>query len=201
MKQVLKPKSIKGLSPLGGLLVCALQGCAINFEITSQRTALENQMLGEYKDINSDLYLISSVRAMDQVAQNGPDVTKNAKQAQQNRIYNQDDIDELKNLQILGERADGMLTILPAGTGLVQKATSAQKELAKILVNEENHDRRVIWQFTISENANLKQSDLDKVKETFAKQVLAKAKEGHWFQSEAAGWYQKKGQTTQGQTQ
>ncbi len=169
--------------------------CAINFEITSQRTALENQMLGTYQDTDRELYVISSVRSLDKQAQGEVSVADKAKLARQNQIFNQDDIDELKNLQIIGETDDGDLKLLPGNIGLAAKATADQNSLANLMVTEENHDREIIWQHTIASNENLKPTDLDKVRRTYAAQMLKNAKPGQWFFASGSGWYQKTGET------
>ena len=85
-------------------LLCS---CTFNVNLTSQRTALENQIIGSQKQLDHDLILISSVRALDedgQVKENDFSVShERALQAKQNRQFNQDDILELKSNEIIGE--------------------------------------------------------------------------------------------------
>lgn len=166
-----------------------IPSCTINFELPSERTALENQILGKYQEIDDELYMISSVRTLQKDQPNQP--FKKATRSRQNQIFNQDDIDELKSLQILGETHDGQLIILPKKIGLVSQATPKQLNLAKLLVKEENHDRMIIWKHTIFENDNLKSSDMGKVKSTYADQIFKKAKTGHWFLRKNGEWVQK----------
>ena len=148
-------------------------------------------MLGEYQELNDELYMISSVRALEnkQPAQDGQEAQ--AQRARQNQLYNLDDIDELKNLQILGETHEGKLTILPQSKGFVAKATPKQLNLARILVTEENYDREIIWKHTIATNENLSKKDLLKVKKTYAKQIYQKSKSGHWYKNDSGVWTQK----------
>ena len=169
-------------------LSLSLSSCAINFELTSQRTALENQILGTYEEIDSELYMISSVRGIEDSSSSK---NNRVKFSRQNQIFNRDDIDELKSDQILGETYEGTIMVLPSGKGLVSQATKKKLSLARILVKEENRDRTVIWKNTIEENQNLTMSDMGKVRETYALQIFEKAKAGHWFRRKAEGWIQK----------
>ena len=182
------------------IMLIALQGCAINFELTSQRTALENQILGSHKDIDDNLYLISSVRALEKEARGEVSLGQKAKMAVQNQIFNRDDIDEFKGLQILGEAQNGSLKLLPKGVGLREKATKKQVDLAAILVAEENHDRMVIWRDTIRKSPHLESKDLFKVRKAYSQQIFAKALVGHWFYNKKKGWHQKReGSTSEGE--
>lgn len=177
-----------------------LTGCAINFELTSQRTALENQILGSYEELDDDLLLVSSVRALDESGKK-KEITVSSLQvdalrARQNQQFNKDDLDEFKTKQMIGEVADGTLALLPAGRGLVAKAQKKELSLARLLVKEENHDRRIVWRRIIELNENLKASDMPKVRKTYADQIFKKAPAGHWFKRETGNWIQKSAKNT-----
>lgn len=46
------------MKSLSILFACAyLSGCAFNFDVTSQRTALENQVMGSYKELEDELVM------------------------------------------------------------------------------------------------------------------------------------------------
>lgn len=172
------------------------QGCAINFELTSQRTALEKQILGSYEELDDDLLMISSVRALDEEGKKKgydlSDLQMKALKAKQNQQFNRDDIDELKNDQILGENSRGYLSVLPKGVGLINTTTKKRLNLAKLLTKEENHDREIVWARIIQLNENLSKKDIPKIRETFAKQAYQDAPAGHWFQGKSGIWKQKK---------
>lgn len=177
------------------LIVLAFSGCAFNFEITSQRTALENQVLGSYQEMDDDLVLVTSVRSLDSEGKKKEidvsDLQQRAIVARQNQEFNRDDVDELKQAQILGEANDGQLVILPAGIGLVEKATEAQSKLARSLVDEENKDREVVWRRIVQSNENLTEEDLPDVRRTFAKMQRESAQKGVWLQAEDGKWSRK----------
>ncbi len=93
--------------------VFGVGGCTFKVALTSQRTALENQIMGTYSELEDGLVLNSSVR--------GPS-TKTLKQrhdlAMKNQAFNQDDLDELKTKSLIGEAKNGMIEILKSGSGL-----------------------------------------------------------------------------------
>src|SRR5688572_5441341 len=132
------------LMPMLMLVIAAAitSSCTFNFEVTSQRTALENQVMGTYRELEDDLVLISAVRAPKAGAAVSPH-RQRALDAKQNQDFNRDDIDELKTIGVLGETAGGTVALLPPSIG--KAADSAAARLAAQLVVEENRDREVIW--------------------------------------------------------
>lgn len=172
---------------LGGL-----GGCTINFEVTSQRTALENQVMGSYKELDDDLVLMSSVRGQDAPGSATPR-QKKAIDARQNQEFNRDDVDELKTLEVLGEAANGTLAVVPPALGKSQQIAKDKLKLAETLVDEENADRATIWRRIIENNPNLSQKDLPQVQRTYAKMQQDQTLPGQWYQGEAGGWQKKVG--------
>lgn len=175
------------------LNVVLLGSCTYSFEVSSQRTALENQILGTYQEIDEDLVLISSVRAVDESGNLKPqefsDLQRRALRARQNQEFNRDDIDELKNLGIIGETFTGELLLTPEGNG--RAAAERKRRLAGDLIKEENRDRGVIWLRIIQINEELKASDLEEVRKTYGRTKFNEAEEGHWLLDENSIWFQK----------
>jgi len=170
--------------------------CSFKFEITSQRTALENQVMGSYKEIDDDVILMSSVRGVDQDGKTtSHEVSDNqlaAVRAKQNQEFNRDDLDELKAAQIIGEAPDGTITVLPAGVGSAEKAPPPQLSFARALIAEENRDRQSIWRRIVQSNHSLTEKDLPEVRRTFARMQFDSGQPGHWFQDDNGNWQQKK---------
>jgi uncharacterized protein YdbL (DUF1318 family) len=176
-------------------LVLATMGCTFNFELTSQRTALENQVMGAYKELDDDLVLVSSVRAAGTPA---PATVlapgqKKALDARQNQEFNRDDVDELKDKEVLGETAAGGLALLPRGVGHATAVDGAVLKLAATLVAEENRDRAEVWRRIIDANSNLSDRDLPDVRKTYAKLQREATQPGQWFQDDGGTWQRKPG--------
>ncbi len=175
--------------PTMTLLAClSLSACTFNFELTTQRTALENQVMGSYRELEDDLILVSSVRGGKQAKAEMDQAHKRALDARQNQEFNRDDLDELKDKQIVGETALGAVALLPKGHGDAKDA-----KLAQILVAEENHDREDIWKRIIDSNENLSAKDLPEVRRTYAKLQRDTARAGQWVQDEGGNWTKKPG--------
>jgi uncharacterized protein YdbL (DUF1318 family) len=167
--------------------------CTFNFELTSQRTALENQVMGAYKELDDDLVLVSSMRGPDDPAPVVAPEEKKALDARQNQEFNRDDVDELKDKGVLGETAAGTVTVLPRGIGAADKVDAQLLKLAQALVTEENRDRDEIWKRIIASNANLGDKDMPAVRKTYAKMQRDTAAAGHWLQDDDGRWRRKDG--------
>lgn len=172
--------------------ISAAPACTFKFDLTSQRTALENQVMGSYKELEDDLVLVSSVRAGDKTtAAPLSEGQKRALLARQNQDFNRDDVDELKTKEIIGETKEGTIALLPPNLSQAVKVSGRDTQLAKTLVEEENQDRSFIWQRIIASNENLSAKDLPDVKRTYAKMQREAASAGQWVQSEAGAWQRK----------
>ena len=169
-------------------------GCTIQFDVTSQRTALENQILGTHKELDQDVVLISSVRAVDKdgsIKSNTFSTSHEmAVKAKQNQAYNQDDIKEFKDKQYVGENNDGLLEILPPGTGLIESINRRDKKILKVIVAEENRDRGIIWNRIITMNPELGKEHYTTVVDTFKKQNYENGNSGYWYKRNGK-WTQK----------
>lgn len=170
------------------VLGLGLSACTVSFELTSQRTALENQVMGSFKELEDELVLMSAVRAPGSARAASPQ-RQRALDARQNQSFNRDDIDELKDLGLIGETADGTVAIVPSAKAA--ETTPARAKLATELVSEENRDRNVIWQRIIEMNENLSAKDLGEVRKTYAKTQREGASTGHWYQTDGGTWVQK----------
>lgn len=160
-------------------------GCAFNFEVTSQRTALENQVMGSYKELDDELVLSGAVRG-DGAAQ----TVSPALKARQNQMFNTDEISELKDAGLLGEGADGYLKRISQRRPGIEVPRFLLETLDQ-LNKQENADRETIWRHMIAQNKNLSQRDLPNIGRSYAKIMREKTATGHWFQDEGGKWIQK----------
>ena len=161
-----------------------MTGCSFNFELTSQRTALENQIMGNYREIDDDLIVTnygkksaSGSRDRDTQIKDSAELDR----AKRNRAFNADDINDLKDDAILGESDDGMIKIMPKGTPGITAATPEQIKLAEALIDEENRDRVSIWQNEPSPQNEKDDQEHSTKKKEFHKQVYNESPKGHWF--------------------
>jgi uncharacterized protein YdbL (DUF1318 family) len=162
-----------------------LNACAFNFEVTSQRTALENQVMGTYKELDDELVLSGAVRGGAPVGEQSAAV-----KARQNQMFNTDEIAELKIAGLLGEGSDGYLKRIDRRSAGVNVPKFLMETLDQ-LNKQENSDRETIWRHMIAQNKNLTIKDLGNIGRSYARIQREKAAVGHWYQDESGKWVQR----------
>lgn len=180
------------------LVLTMSSGCSFNFELTSQKTALENQIMGSYKELDDEVLLMASVRGVNKdgsvsEAKVQSDAAKVALNARQNQSFNRDDVDEFKTRQILGESRSGQLVVLPNGTGLAESASESDLKFARVILEQENKDREVIVKRVVATNEKLSEKDLLEAKRVYRKTILDESPVGTWFENESGVWQRKVG--------
>jgi hypothetical protein len=176
---------------LTAFLGLALCGCvSAKIAVVDERTALENQILGSYEELDRDLQLIASVRSSDDSGRAGgaaafSRIRERAIQARQTQQFNQDDVDELKAAGCLGEVHDGTLAARDCPDGSDPRV----RDRIDRLVTTENDARRTILQFIVTASPDLTEKDLPQVVTTYARMQRNKVKKGEWVR-ESAGWKQ-----------
>ena len=174
------------------ILVLAVTGCAPKAEVKVQfietRTSLENQVLGTYKQIGQEAWMISSVRATDQAATPLSPSKKEVFRAIENQEFNSDDITEFKDEGLIGESSNGELVL---GDKLSTLAP-ARLSLVREIIAEENQDRLTIIRRIIMENPQLRPESLEAVRQAFASIFWQKAAPHHWLITSEGQWLMKK---------
>jgi hypothetical protein len=177
-------------------LLVLLSSCSFNFELTSQKTALENQIMGSYKELDDEVLQLASVRGVStdgqvKEAKIQGDAAKLAQQAKQNQSFNRDDVDELKTLQLIGEAKTGQIITLPKGIGLYENAKEEDRNFAKYLIEQENRDRDIVVKRLVSTTASLSNKDLSEAQKVYRSSLLSESPEGTWYQTEEGTWERK----------
>lgn len=183
-----------GQSGILWVLVILVVGCGgplVGVTVVDERTALENQVLGTYEELNQEVLLVASVRYIDpkgqlQKAPEVPPGKKTVIRALQRASFNKDDIDQYKEQGVLGENNQGGITLLAP-----DKIAPVQLPFVENLVQEENADREVVMGRVIETNEKLSEKDLPRVKKMFAALNRDKASTGHMVQSEGGKWIKK----------
>ena len=101
-----------------GLMGTALSGCTlaeVKVNVASERTSLENQILGSYNSLSEETLLVASVRGVDplgriQTPQKKSGEQQDAVTAMQVLSFHADDVDAFKRLGWVGEDNKGLLT-------------------------------------------------------------------------------------------
>lgn len=158
---------------------------AIN--ITGEKTALERQLIGEYKEIEKDAWVTSTVMVPSKGERRAIGaVDESMLQAIQMRELNLDRIRQYKDMGIVGEMYNGYVGIVD------EKKLQSMKdsEVIRSVINDENNARQIIFMKS-SGSKDAKDPKAIQFGYDFAKEQQAKAKKGDWIQKEDGRWVKK----------
>jgi len=172
--------------------VAFFTGCAIKLPkitATGERTALENQIIGSYKTIESEALLISSVRS--DISSDSLQFTEEKRKVLESfrrQQFNADDVKDFKKAGAIGEKADGLLEIRE--TVQYQEDTNYHKLVDKI-VSEENEDRLLIMKRIVQLHPEIDPDDRAKVGYVYALLKQEASPPGTWIQNQDESWKKK----------
>ncbi len=175
--------------PVAFLTACG--GPLVGVTVVDERTALENQVLGTYQELNQQVMLVASVRYIDpkgklKQTQELPPGKKDVVRALQRVSFNKDDLNRYKSLGIIGENNEGGITLLEP-----EKVQPDDRAFVENLIKEENEDRLAIMSRIIETNETLAPSELPRVHKMFAALNRDKALKGERIQLDNGTWTQK----------
>jgi hypothetical protein len=192
---------MKRLPAAAVCLALTLSGCTlaeVKVNVASERTSLENQILGSYNSLSEETLLVASVRGVDPLGRIQTPPKKSQEQqdaiaAMQVLSFHADDVESFKRLGWVGEDNKGLLTPF----GLARDKTPddlkdfagryRQQEFDSVL-KEVNTAREVIMRRAIETNASLTPADLPKVRSVFAKLAADTSRPGDKLQTSDGNW-------------
>jgi len=175
------------------LWVCLLVfGCSIKppeIKITGDMTALEQEVLGTYSQVEEDTWMIASSRGpqASDVKKMSPEKNQ-VLEAMRTQKFNEDDVNELKEKRYIGENNRGFLEIRDQDQLQHQQETY---RFIQTIVNEENQSREVIMNRVIEVNNTLKDKNREDILSVFAKMYQENSADGTWIQTPNGNWIQK----------
>lgn len=178
---------------LGGLTLAFLVlGCSIKapeVKVTGEKTALEQEVVGAYHQMEEDTWMIASTRAEkgEGKVKISPEKRK-VLEALQEQKFNKDDIDEFKRKKYVGENNQGFLEIRTS-----EELTNDLEKMNFVneIVQEENNDREIIMGRVIELNDSLKKAVKRDVLTIFARMNQDNSPEGTWIQLPDGSWLKK----------
>ena len=184
------------------LTVAALfSGCTlarVKVDVVSERTSLENQVLGTYNALDREMLLVASVRGVDAEGhvQNPPRQSREQQDvllAMQVLSFHEDDLQGFRQLGWVGENKEGFLTVFPitkenVPQELKEFAERYKEEELTSVVGKINSAREVVMQRVIALNENFTEADLPAVRGVFAKLNAENARSGEKYQAEDGTW-------------
>ena len=178
------------------IIGCTLAKVEVN--VVSERTALENQVLGSYNSLTRDVLLVASVRGVDPLGRIESPPLKSvehqkAMDAVQTLAFHMDDMESFKRLGWVGENTEGLLTGFPMEkenipSDLKEFADRYEQEEFDHVLSEINASREQIMLRIIETNENFIKEDLPKVRSIFGKLNREKALPWERIQAEDGMW-------------
>jgi len=175
---------------------CTLADLEVN--VVSERTALENQVLGTYNALNEDAMLVASVRGVTptgeiEVRPEQSPEQQQAVEAMQVLGFHQDDVQNLKTLGWVGENRQGVLSAFPMQSGnvpdgLEEFAARFSQEEFSFVLQEVNQARETIMRQVIQTNESFTEQDLDRIREVFWRMHAEQALPGEKVQATDGTW-------------
>jgi len=178
---------------LFSIMVFFVLNCSVKapeVKVTGEKTALENQVIGTYQEIEQDAWTVASVRSTAPGKQQ-PKMSKEKKEvfeAVQGRKFNKDDIDEFKKAEIVGENNGGLLEI--RNPNKLDADPALKKRVTKI-VETENGYRKIIMNRIMILNESAAKAGSGNVAKIFAKINRDNSEPGTWIHKEDGEWTKK----------
>ena len=183
------------------VVLLASTGCTlakVDVNVVSERTALENQVLGSYNALSDDVLLVASVRGVDPSGKVKTPPRKsreyqNAVTAMETLAFHADDVDAFKRLGWVGENNLGLLTDFPmdrenAPDDLQAFAARYPRDEFLSVVKQVDQARGVVMMRVVETNADFTEKDLPEIKRVFAKLNRDNALPGEKIQKEDGSW-------------
>lgn len=187
---------------LTGAVALLLTGCTlakVDVNVVSERSALENQVLGTYNALSEDVLLVASVRGVSPTGQvdappkRSPE-HREAAQALENLAFHADDIDLLKRLGWVGENLEGTLT--PFERSVPEKLPADLKGFASRfsegefnqVLTEVNRSREILMLRVVQTNENFTARDLPAIRRVFARINRQNSAPGSKVQDDDGRW-------------
>jgi uncharacterized protein YdbL (DUF1318 family) len=160
-----------------------ISGCTLaklDVNVVSERTSLENQVLGTYNSLSEDMLLVASVRGVspsgtiDAPPRHTPEQV-DATRAMEIIAFNADDVETFKRFGWVGENQEGLLTPFtresPKVTSEEQKLFAANYSEAEFqqVVKEVNLSRETLIIRVVQTNENFTMKDLPSIRKVFAR--------------------------------
>ncbi|MBN1352210.1 DUF1318 domain-containing protein [candidate division KSB1 bacterium] len=173
------------ISVFAWCLSCSVQ--APEVKVTGEKSALENQVIGTYEQIEEDTWMVASVRSTGQKQEKkvSPE-QKRILEAMKNRQFNKDDIDELKRDGAIGESMRGFLEIRPHER---LNSDPVYSKRVTDLIAEENRDRETVMNRIAESSTNASKEEVYSI---MARYNFEKAEPGTWIQLDSGEWVKKK---------
>lgn len=180
--------SLLAAAVIFGLTAEACVSARIN--VVDERTALENQILGRYQELDESLLQLASVRAgaEDGGAPDQAAFRDAAIRARRVQRFVQDDVEELLRLGCVGEGRTGRLQ--PRSCEAAGQDAKLAERIERV-TRLENESRQAILSFVLETTPELTRKDLHRLEAAWARLRAEQAPAGAWLEDPEGTWAKK----------
>jgi uncharacterized protein YdbL (DUF1318 family) len=183
-------------------LAVTLSGCTlakVDVNVVSERTSLENQVLGSYNSLSEDMLLVASVRGVSPTGKIESAPRHSAEQLDATRAletiaFHADDVESFKRFGWVGENQEGLLTPFtrepPKVSSEELKSFAANYSDAEFqqVIREVNQSRELLMLRVVQTNENFTVKDLPAIRTVFARINRQKSAPGSRVQDPDGRW-------------
>ncbi len=184
-----------------GLIIYAATGCKStpscltvvppDINLTGEKTVIERQIVGDYREIEKDAWIVSSVKTTtgrqtsDITVTGSPELQK----ALKIRDYHTDKIAAYKKEGAIGEMNSGFVSYRETGK---YKSNNDLKKILLTVIAEENKARKAIFSGAAAAEGGTADKDRESFGRAFADEQRGLALKGEWIQENSGRWVRKK---------
>ncbi|MBP7603301.1 MAG: DUF1318 domain-containing protein [Spirochaetes bacterium] len=165
-----------------------------DIHLTGEKTVIERQIVGDYRELERDAWIVSSVKT-DVARSRGPAVVMGGDEALLRAVkireFNEAKIRAYKDEGAVGEASTGLAVYLPQKR--YESDASRRAALMRVL-EDENAARRTIFERSVARAGTGEPSrrDVDAFGAAFAEEQAALARKNDWVQEKTGKWVRKK---------
>lgn len=171
--------------------LCVISPPKIN--LTGEKTAIERQIVGDYKELEKNSWIISSVKTTVQRSRGTGTISSGdiiLIKALKVMDYHKDKIRNFKKSGALGERNNGFIKYMKISS--IENNKNKKETLLKIIQNE-NSARKIIFSRSVNNLKNRKptEDEITQFGKIFADEQRALAQKNDWVQLANGRWEKK----------
>jgi len=158
--------------------------------MTGPKTVIERQIIGDYKELDENSWMVSSVKTFSPEGSPGDKADPQLLAAFADRSRIADSIALYKKEGAVGEANTGYVAYI--STDIYEKNASRKATLNDV-IRQENAARTTIFRRSLflSKNSEPTQADIDAFGKVFAEEQAAKARKGEMIQDKSGKWRKK----------
>lgn len=164
-----------------------------SLNLTSEKTVVERQIIGDYMELEKDAWVISSVKTSHSSGRTKSDMTGDPEllKAEKTRSFHAERLASYKSEGAAGEGSDGLAAYMQSEK---YESDPAQKKILLAVLDEENMARKIIFRRSIflMNNAEPSADEIRAFGRIFAEEQRVLAGKGEWIQENSGKWVKKK---------